>query len=123
MFNLNVCGLPHRRRWRQWKREPDRCRSPAVTVVASPVCPELDPLTLSLHLDTGHASQGVADNPIMVELVASLSVTQTAGAPPPGLAAPAKGEPPELPSTSVCPDAGHAGRDVVEDPMVVEVVA
>jgi hypothetical protein len=59
----------------------------------------------------------------MVELVASLSVILTAGAPTPVLAAPAEGEAPELPFTPVCLVAGHAGHDVVEDPMVVEVVA
>jgi hypothetical protein len=87
----------------------------------SPTCPEFDPLTLSLRLDTGHAGRDVADDPMMVELVASLSVIQTAGAPPPVLAAPAVGEAPELPSSPVC--SGHAGQDVAEDPMLVEVVA
>jgi hypothetical protein len=58
---------------------------------------------------------------MMVELVTSLSVIQTAGAPPPVLAAPAVGEAPELPSSPVC--SGHAGQDVAEDPMLVEVIA
>jgi hypothetical protein len=78
---------------------------------------------LSLCLDTRHAGRDVADDPMMVELVASLSVIQTAIAPPPVLAAPAAGEAPELPFMPMCLDAWHASHDVVEDPMVVEVVA
>jgi hypothetical protein len=58
---------------------------------------------------------------MMVELIASLSVIQTAGAPPLVLAAPAVGEAPAVPSSPIC--SGHVGRDVAKDPMLVEVIA
>jgi hypothetical protein len=104
--------------------------SPAKTVVevSPPACSAFDPLTLSLHLDAEHAGRDVADDPMMVEIVASHSIIQTAGTPPLVLAAPAEDEAPEMPSPrhacgSLGRDVGQAGRDVAEDPMTVEVVA
>ena len=105
--------------------------SPANTTVevSPPACSAFDPLTLSLRLDAEHAGWDVADDPMMVELVASLSIIQTAGTPPPVLAAPTEDEAPKMPSSpgrscgSLGLDAGQAGRDVAEDPMMVEVVA
>ena len=40
----------------------------------------LDPLTLSMRLDEGHDGLDIADDPMMVELIASLHVIQTAAA-------------------------------------------
>jgi hypothetical protein len=84
-------------------------------------------LTLSLRLDAEHVGRDVADDPMMVELIALLSIIQTVGTPPPVLAAPVEDEAPKMSSPghscgSLGLDAGSAGRDVAEDPMMVEVV-
>jgi len=77
----------------------------------------------------------MADDLMMVELIASLPIIQSATAPimrppPPVLAAPAQGEAPRTPSSPMCgcrvlclDSWGHVGGDVVEDLMVVELVA
>ena len=123
MLDASICGHSERRCWGQQKQEPAQCRSPVITAITSSAYPELDPLTLLLCLVREHVGQDVVDDPILVELVALLFVFQTARAPLLGLAAPMESEPLELPSKPVCLDARHASRDVVEDPMVVEVVA
>jgi hypothetical protein len=109
---MGVCRTPsavapRRRRQRQRKRKPDRCCNLDVTVIAC--APELDPLTLLPRLDTVQVGRDVAEDPMLLEIVASLSIIQEARGPPPVLA---------TPSTSACLGVGHA-----EDPMVVEVAA
>ena len=93
-----------------WTWPPTVGGKPAPTAA----CSALDPLTLSLCLDAERAGRDVADDPMMVELVASLSIIKTAGTPPPVLAAPVEDEAPEMPSPgrscgSLGLDAGWSG--------------
>jgi hypothetical protein len=74
-------------------------RRTALDVMPSGILSAFNPLTLSLRLDAGHASWDMADDPMMVELVASLKFIQTDGALPPVFAAPAKDEAPKPPSS------------------------
>jgi hypothetical protein len=76
-------------------------RRTALDVMPSGILSAFNPLTLSLRLDAGHASWDMADDPMMVELVASLKFIQTDGALPPMFAAPAKDEAPKPPSSPV----------------------
>jgi hypothetical protein len=66
--------------------------------VSPPACSAFDSLTLSLCLNAEHADRDVADDPMTVELVASLSIIQTVETLPPVLAAPVEDEAPKMPS-------------------------
>lgn len=78
------------------------------------VLSEIDSLMLSLCLDMGHDGQLIADDLMMVELVASLPVIQTTGAPPTMFPATVEDEAPSLPAHSygLCLGMGHVSQDV-----------
>lgn len=93
------------------------------------VLSRLDLLMLLLRLDDRHDGRDIVDDLMMVELITLLPIIQMARALPAMLDATMEDDnplPPSLPTRS-CGSlhlgVGHVSRDVVEDLMVVELVA